>query len=62
MKLGELEVTATHRHFDMWTARYEPLGFTFPVTFVTDAEGMVAEAWAGLEPALPTIPFRRRSD
>ena len=57
--LGELPFSATHRHFDTWTCRYEPFEQSFPVTFVTDAEGAVAEAVAGLEDQTPAIRFTR---
>jgi CubicO group peptidase (beta-lactamase class C family) len=65
MRLGELDLAVEHRHYDTWTARYDPLEIDFPVTFLTDAEGDVIEAWAALEETLPPIRFVRsktRSD
>jgi CubicO group peptidase (beta-lactamase class C family) len=61
-RLGELDFSAKHRHHDTWMARYDALELDVPVTFVTDADGMVAEARAGLEPTLPPIAFVRRAD
>ena len=60
--LGELDFTATHRHFDTWTARYEPFDSDFPMTFVTDAEGEVAEVVTPLEPMTAPIRFTRRQE
>ncbi len=59
MTLGELDLTVKHRHYDTWTARYEPLEIEFPVTFLTDADGKIAESWAALEETLSPIRFRR---
>jgi hypothetical protein len=60
--LGELDLSATHRHFDTWTARYEALDIDFPVTFFTDADGLITEALAGLESLVAPIRFRRVPD
>jgi CubicO group peptidase (beta-lactamase class C family) len=59
MRLGELDLAVEHRHYDTWAARYEPLEIDFSVTFLTDAEGDVTEAWAGLEETVPPIRFAR---
>ena len=48
-----------HRHFDTWTARYEPFDMEFPITFVTDADGDVAEVVVPLEPMVAPIRFAR---
>ena len=61
-ELGELALSADHRHFDTWTARYEPLDTSFAVTFITDAESAVAEAVADLEPSVTPVRFVRRPD
>jgi CubicO group peptidase (beta-lactamase class C family) len=61
-RLGELDFAGTHRHFDTWTARYEPFDSDFPMTFVTDADGAVAEIVSPLEPLTAPIRFARRSD
>ena len=55
VKLGELDVSATHRHFDTWTARYEALDVTFAMTFVAAPDGSVAEVRAEFEPGTPIV-------
>lgn len=52
-------VASAPRHYDTWAARYEPLEIDFSVTFLTDAEGDVTEARAGLEETVPPICFAR---
>ena len=59
--LGALELATAHRHFDTWTATYAPLEVIFPLTFVTDAEGTVAEARAEIDPGSP-VAFTRRPE
>lgn len=48
-RLGEFAVTSTHRHFDTWDINYEALDAKATVTFVTDADGAVAEAVVDFE-------------
>jgi CubicO group peptidase (beta-lactamase class C family) len=58
VRLGKLDCTASYRHFDTWTGRYEPLDVTFPLTFVTNAEGVVTEVRAEIDPGSP-VTFTR---
>ena len=58
-RVGELEFTGTHRHYDTWTTRYETFDEDFPVTFVTDAEGDISELVTPLEPSAAPIRFAR---
>jgi CubicO group peptidase (beta-lactamase class C family) len=60
VRLGELDLVTRHRHFDTWTALYEALHTEFPITFVTDAEGVISEAVVPLEDAVPAVRFTRR--
>src|SRR5205814_9042623 len=61
-RLGELDLSMTYRHFDTWTARYEPFGEEFPMTCVTNADGEVAEVVSSWEPLVAPIRFARRVD
>jgi CubicO group peptidase (beta-lactamase class C family) len=61
VRIGEEDLTTTHRHFDTWDLRYEPLAAGLTVTFVVDAEGLVREAVVPLEDDQPTR-FRRLGD
>jgi len=59
-RLGDLDFVAEHRHFDTWTARYEPFDEEFPMTFVTNADGDVAEVVSPVgEPMVAPIRFTR---
>ena len=58
VRIGDRDLTTTHRHFDTWDVRYEALELDLTVTFVVDAEGLVSEAVVPLEQDLPTR-FRR---
>ena len=60
--MGELDLSMTYRHFDTWTARYEPFEEEFPMTFVTNADGDVAEVVSPWEPLVAPIRFARRVD
>jgi hypothetical protein len=62
IRLGDLNFATTHRHFDTWSARYEVFETTYPITFFTDSEGVVAEIVAELEPIGAPIRFTRRAD
>jgi CubicO group peptidase (beta-lactamase class C family) len=59
VRLGEYELEPRHRHYDTWDLRYRPLDQEFPLTFVTDADGVVAEAVSPLDPQSDPIRFRR---
>src|SRR5205823_2902374 len=59
-RLGELDFAGTHRHYDTWTTRYEPFDEDFPMTFVTNADGDVAEVVTPLDPMTPPIRFTRQ--
>ena len=58
-RAGTADLFLSHRHFDTWDARYLPLDERFPLTFVTDADGVVAEVRAGLDVGAP-VRFVRR--
>jgi hypothetical protein len=55
--LGELELTARYRHFETWTVSYAPLDESWPLTFLTDADGRVSAAEIPLEPTIKPIRF-----
>jgi hypothetical protein len=61
VRLGEADVNATHRHFETFDLRYEPLAADFPATFLTNAAGDVAAVVVDIEPDLP-VRFERRAD
>ena len=60
--LGELDLGSTYRHYDTWTARFEAFDESFPLTFVTDADGVIAEVVAPLDEQAQPIRFARRPD
>jgi CubicO group peptidase (beta-lactamase class C family) len=62
MRLGELVLITSHRHFDTWTAEYPPLAETVSVTFCTDADGNVRDAVLPLDDSTGEVTFRRRPD
>ena len=53
------ELALTHRHFDTWDARYDQLDDAFPLTFLTDADGAVAEIRVPIDAGAPPVSFRR---
>jgi CubicO group peptidase (beta-lactamase class C family) len=59
-RIGAAELVLHHRHFDTWDAWYEPLDERFALTFVTDADGVVAEIVAGLDAATGPVRFGRQ--
>lgn len=59
VRLGEAELKTTHRHLDTWDLHYAPLDEDFPLTFVTDADGTVAEAVAPLDLETGLVRFHR---
>jgi len=60
VRIGESDVVATHRHFETFDLRYEPLDADFPATFLTNADGAVAAVVVDFEPDLP-VRFDRRA-
>lgn len=59
VRLGELEVETSYRHYDTWTLHYEPLDSSWPLTFLTNADGAIDAAEIPLEPSLTPIRFER---
>lgn len=55
--LGELELTSRYRHFETWTVRYAPLDESWPLTFLTDADGRVSALEIPLDPSINPIRF-----
>jgi CubicO group peptidase (beta-lactamase class C family) len=62
VQVGEVPMVARHRHFDVWQFRHEQLDEQFPIRFVTDDDGFVAEAVVPFEPTTAPIRFRRVPD
>lgn len=60
-RLGEFDLEAAHRHYDTWELRYAALEVDFTATFVTDADGVVAEAVLPLDPTSSPARFARRA-
>lgn len=60
VRLGEADLTASHRHFETWDLAYPALDLRIPLTFRTDAAGAVSAADAVLEDDSPAITFGRR--
>jgi hypothetical protein len=59
VSLGLVALPAAHRRFDTWNLHYAPLELDLPATFVTDANGAVAEVVVPLDPATEPARFRR---
>lgn len=59
VRLGAADLQTRHRHFDTWDLHYAPLDEDFPLTFVTDADGVVAEAVSPLDSDSDPVRFRR---
>lgn len=60
VRLGELALEATYRHYDTWDLRLQTLGdITFTASFQTDPEGSVSAVLVPLEPGLEPIRFSR---
>jgi hypothetical protein len=59
VRLGDTDLVATHRHYDTWDLRYDVLDVDLPLTFVTDADGVVAEVVVPLEPTTAPTRFQR---
>jgi CubicO group peptidase (beta-lactamase class C family) len=57
VRLGELDMEAHYRHYDTWKLHYDPLDSSWPLTFLTDAEGHVSTAEIPLEPSIGPIRF-----
>jgi hypothetical protein len=60
VRLGETDLTASHRHFETWELGYPALDLRIPLTFRTDATGAVSAADADLDDDSPAVTFRRR--
>jgi hypothetical protein len=58
-RLGELDLTARHRHFDTWTLTYKPLEASWPVTFSANADGQICAAEMPLESSTGPIRFEK---
>jgi CubicO group peptidase (beta-lactamase class C family) len=59
VELGELKVTSKHRHYDTWDLDYEPLADSWPLSFVTNIDGQIAEAVIAFDPSVAPIRFAR---
>jgi hypothetical protein len=59
--LGELDLTSHYRHFDTWTVGYAPLEESWPLTFLTDADGGVSALEIPLEASITPIRFEALS-
>lgn len=60
VRLGDLELEATHRHYDTWDLRVQTLGdVSFTATFQTDPEGSISAVLLPLESGLEPIRFSR---
>jgi CubicO group peptidase (beta-lactamase class C family) len=57
IRLGEVDLTSRYRHFETWTVSYPPLDESWPLTFITDAEGQVSAVEIPLEPLTKPIRF-----
>jgi hypothetical protein len=58
-RLGEVAVDLTHRHYDTWDLRYEPLEMDAAVTFAADPAGDIAGADVAFELTGDTVRFDR---
>lgn len=58
VRLGELDVDATHRQLDTWDLHYAPLDAGFAMTFSTGPDGQVEDATVRFEGEAP-LTFRR---
>jgi CubicO group peptidase (beta-lactamase class C family) len=54
IRIGDSDLSTTHRHFDTWNAHYALLALDLTVTFIVDAEGLVGEAVVPLDEGGPT--------
>ena len=59
---NNLDLVLTHRHFDVWDARYETVGVDLEITFLTASDGSVAGVKVPLEPTVKLIEFERQPD
>jgi CubicO group peptidase (beta-lactamase class C family) len=62
---GDMDLTLTHRHFDIFDLEWHELGnepHSFPLTFLTDADGEVSGLSLPLEPSAGPITFTRLPD
>lgn len=61
VRVGECDLACTHRHYDTWDLRYEPLELDLTITFFTDADGTVAEAVLPLDAETGPVRFHRQA-
>lgn len=59
---NNLDLVLTHRHYDVWDARYETLGVDLEITFTTASDGSVSGLRVPLEPTVDPIVFDRQPD
>lgn len=57
-----LDLTMTHRHYDVWDVHYATFGADFDLTFITANDGEVSGLKIKLEAALPPIAFEKQAD
>jgi len=62
VRIGEMDVDATYRHYDTWSLRYEPLDADWSLTFLTNPEGRISAAETPLEPQANPIRFERKPE
>lgn len=59
---NNLELKLTHRHYDVFDARYETLGVDLEVTFLTASDGTVSGLKVPLEATVKPIVFDKQPD
>ena len=62
VRAGEADLTASHRGYDTWDLRYEPLDVDLVVTFAGGPDGDVAEASVVLDDPEQPIRYRRTAE
>lgn len=58
--VGEFGFESGHRHFDTWDLHYAPLGIDAPLTFFTDADGVVSRLEVRFDEDAEPIRYRRQ--
>lgn len=61
VRLGDYDVATSHRHFETWDLRYEPLDADGTVTFTPGADGEIKTADVALATTGETVSFVRQS-
>lgn len=59
---NNLDLKLTHRHYDVFDARYDTLGVDLQVTFITASDGSISAVQVPLEPTVAPIEFARQPD